>query len=113
MSLLHDIRQQPPHVRSIFFGLSALVAVALVGGLWLDSFKRDVFVLLNPDSAAQEQYAAVQEQTGGPLAFVERGFEYLRATITGLFGTIDSGSGDSSEQVPTRRPFLFPVSADR
>lgn len=77
MSLLAEIRKQPLYVRELLFGLSMLVVVFVVGLLWLGSFQREVYALLNPDREDQQQFS---EQAGQALP--------LRATIGTLINTL-------------------------
>lgn len=100
MSLLAEIRKQPLHVRELLFGLSMLVVILVVGLVWLGSFQREVYALLNPDVEDQQQFA---EQAKGALplrATIGTLMNTFRASIYDLFNFNDS----EPQQGSTPRP---------
>ncbi|MEK7125020.1 MAG: hypothetical protein AAB864_01335 [Patescibacteria group bacterium] len=90
MSLLKEIQKQPLHVRQLLFGLSMLVVILVVGFVWLSSFQREVYALLNPSAEDQQQFAA-QAQEALPLrATISTMFNTLRASVYNLFNFNDT-----------------------
>ena len=84
MALLEEIRKQPVHVRELLFGLSTLLTVLVVGLVWLSSFQRDVYALLNPSPEDQQQFAAQAQQALPLRAAIGTFMSTLRASIYNL-----------------------------
>src|SRR5258708_11021835 len=63
--LIHQIRQQPPHVRELASLLCTIAVVAAVGFVWFHSFQHDIYAMLNPGDQkdAQDQYFAAQSKS--------------------------------------------------
>lgn len=85
MSLLREIRKQPAHIRELLFGLSVLVTVLVVGAVWLSSFQRNVYALLNPSQEDQQQFADQRDQSLPLRASIGTLLGRLRASIYTLF----------------------------
>jgi len=101
MSLLHEIRHQPPHIRKLMFGLSIITTVSLVGMIWFQSFQSNMYALLNPETINPEDqryYAVVDEKTKSPFALMKGAFKDVSASIFGIFG---EDSGDTAPARPT------------
>ncbi|MDP2648196.1 MAG: hypothetical protein Q8P35_03080 [Candidatus Yanofskybacteria bacterium] len=107
MSLLEDIRKQPRTVREIMFGLSVIATLSLVGAIWFQSFERNIYALMNPDSQIEERYA-VEVDKKSPLAFLGSAIEGLRAMIGSLFGndepSIPPNQSDNRQTDPQTLP---------
>lgn len=93
MSLLQEIRNQPEGIRKAMFTLSVVAVISLVGTVWLSSFKKNVYALMNPASvpgAEQSQFAQQGPpddivHTQSPFALVGSFFGNLRGSIAELF----------------------------
>ncbi len=98
MKLIDDIRKQSERTRRMLFVFAVAIVVLVAGTVWVRQFRRDLFVLLNPDPADQQAYAdAERASRPNPFAFVEKGIDTLRASIGGLFG----GSSPEVSVTPT------------
>ena len=88
MALIHDIRNQPRHIRKLMFGLSVITTVSLVGMIWFNSFQNNMYALLNPaeENPDQSQFAQAP-QVKSPLASMKDAFKSAGASIMGLFGS--------------------------
>ena len=85
MSLLHDIRKQPLHVRRTFFYLCAGISIMVVGALWFRSFRHTTYALLNPSEASRSADADTFASADSPLEFIGKLYGELRANIFGIF----------------------------
>jgi len=108
-SLLHEIKHQPLWVRQTLFGLSVVVSLSLVGGIWFSSFERDMFALLNPDPDVQEQHFAQFKSDSGPYALAVKALDGLRATISDFFG-FDAQRSDTGAKSGSGQSHTLPLS---
>ena len=105
MSLLHEIHNQPPHVRTALWLLSSFLVLGAIGYFWLSGLERELFFALHTDPADRAQFVASQDaRVPHPLAAIGSAFGSLSASIGSLFG-IDSNKGfDSRTQDDTIHP---------
>ncbi|MBX4211551.1 MAG: hypothetical protein KW806_02025 [Candidatus Yanofskybacteria bacterium] len=108
-SLREEIRHQPLWVRQVMFGFSVIAALSLVGGIWFRSFEKDMFALLNPDPAVQEQHFAQFKTEEGAFSLASKAIEGLRATISDFFGFDTVGTKIPSEPEDAS-PHALPLS---
>ena len=90
MKLLHEIRQQPLHIRHLFMWTSVVIAFSLVGFFWFQSTKDNVVALLNPKQAqeAQSRQLAQNQQINkspSPFALFKNSWASLTANISELW----------------------------
>lgn len=98
--IIHEIRQQPHHVRELATLLCTIAVVAVVGIVWFRSFQRDMYALLNPQEAAAEDAKFARESTslfGSMLQALDKG----RAQLSGLFMGSDGDSIIINSPTPT------------
>jgi hypothetical protein len=93
MTLIHEIRRQPHHVRMTLWALSTFTVSAVAGYLWFTSTQRELFFALHDDEASRTEFVEMQkERAPQPLAFVSRYASRTVAAIGGLMG-FDGGQG--------------------
>ena len=114
MSLLHDIHNQPHHIRRTMFALSLVVLVSGVGIVWLNSFQKNMYALLNPPAETTEQsrsLAKEENQSSSPFALIGEAFKSLRASIADIFNS--NGASPTVTPETSRPPAVLPISAPR
>jgi hypothetical protein len=82
--IVHHIRQQPHHVREMATVLCTIVVVAIIGFVWLRSFKHEIFSLLNPAEPTSQDREFAQ-QSKSIFASLAQLVEDSRAQISGFF----------------------------
>lgn len=97
------------------FTLSLVVLISGVGVVWLNSFQKNMYALLNPQSseaAEESSLAAGKKESASPFALLGDAFKSLRASIADIFN-----SGSDSVATPTpgvsRPPAALPISAPK
>jgi hypothetical protein len=112
MSILKEIHQQPEPVRHLMFLLSVIATVSFLGAIWLNSFQRDVFALMNPsDQYEARYYAQGKPSPFSPVAIANKGVDVLRAGIYTVLGlNKDNSQNNNATQSP--KP-LLPLSKDK
>lgn len=82
------------------FGFCVVITVSLAGFIWFRSFEENIFVLMNTDEAAQEQfYAERAENTPALLATLGTSYQNLRAAVSGFLLLTDLSEGDKNNTV--------------
>ena len=105
MSLLHEIHNQPRHVRTTLWLLSSFLVLAVIGYFWLSGLERELFFALHDSATERAQFVASQDaRVPHPLAAIGNALGDLSASIGSLFG-IDSTKGfDTRPQDDTVHP---------
>ncbi|HUO75930.1 MAG TPA: hypothetical protein VMU12_03425 [Candidatus Paceibacterota bacterium] len=105
MSLLHEIHNQPRHVRTTLWLLSSFLVLGTIGFFWLSGLERELFFALHTDPGERAQFVAQQDSgVPHPLAAIGNAFSGLTASIGSLIG-IDSKKGfDTRPQSDTVHP---------
>lgn len=100
MSLLHEIHNQPRHIRMIMWACSSFAAIAIIGYFWLGAFQQELFVAIHPtDTAAQQQFAATQNANSiNIIGAIGTQFGNLAASIGNLVGIKSSKGIDTQSQ---------------
>jgi hypothetical protein len=116
--IIHEIRNQPHHIRELATMLCTIAVVAVVVLVWFRSFQKDIYALLNPsdEPQAQDQFFAQQSQSlfGSILSTLGSGKAQISAFLSGnggesvIINNNNSVSGDSSTA-----PHPLPVSGNR
>lgn len=101
MSIIHELHQQPQHIRLIMWGLSSFAVIGVVGYFWLSAVRTELFSGLNPDPTAQAQFAQSQGSGTDLLGAIGHGFGHLVASIGSLIGIESSKGIDSPPQHDT------------
>src|SRR5690349_10604640 len=114
--IIHEVRQQPPHVRELATLLCTIAVVALVGLVWFRSFQKDIYAMLNPSDQAdaQDKYFAVQSKS--LFGSIRDTFSSGKAQILDLFSgqsstTVNNNAPPQTET--SNQPHPLPVSGDR
>ncbi len=113
MSLIDEIHNQKPAVRSTLFVLALIIVAAVVGFLGFTSLQRDSFMAFHSDPQERAEFLAQQEARGpNPLAAIARAAGALTARIGSLFGfNTDAGfDKDSQQDTMQGEPHLLPLS---
>lgn len=118
-SVIHEIRNQPKHVRELATLLCTIAVVAVVGLVWFRSFQKDMYAMLNPEQAGaegggQDQLFAQQSKSlfGSIFQILSDG----KTQISSLFNknqtdvTNGQASGDGSSDKATHP---LPIVKDR
>ncbi len=105
MSLLTEIHNQPPRVRTALWLLSSFLVLAVIGLFWLSGLERELYFALHTDAGERAQFVASQDsRIPHPLASIGRAFGSLGASIGSLLG-IDAKKGfDTRPQDDTIHP---------
>lgn len=101
--LLHEIRQQPEHIRHIMMWLCVTITFSLVAFVWFKSTQEKFVAMLNADEARQEidpnRFADRDlkklteladkntKQPESPFASIGNTFSLLKASIIDLMGS--------------------------
>lgn len=101
MSIIHELHQQPRHIRLIMWGLSSFMVIGVVGYFWLNAVRSELFSGLNPDPTAQEQFAQAQQGQVSLLGLIGHGFGKLTASIGAMVGIQSSKGIDRPAQHDT------------
>lgn len=113
MSLFHDLRRQPLRIRQIMFGLALVTILLGVGMVWLNSFQKNMYALLNPSSEATQAGRALAggpASASSPLELISRAFGGLRASLADIFsGTGLLLSSPTVSPAPAGPGLKFPV----
>ena len=84
--IIHEIRQQPHHVRELATVLCTIVVVAVVVFVWFNSFQRNIYALLNPEEQSQAQDKKFAEESKSLFGYIVQVFSDGKAQIYNLFG---------------------------
>lgn len=118
MSLLHEIRKQPEHIRHIFMWLCVVIVFSLISFVWFRSTQQKFVALLHPEEFQQlkEQARLAQEESSSPLAGFWNSWSLLRASLGELFkGTSTDLSREevNQDELPAIVPRRLPLSRDK
>ncbi|MBI2057876.1 MAG: hypothetical protein HYT63_02745 [Candidatus Yanofskybacteria bacterium] len=133
MSVLKEIRNQPEHIRHIFMWLCVVTSFSLVVMVWFKSTQSKFVAMLHPTEILKEvdankfadrdliklaeQTKKTKEQGVSVFATVKDTFSLLRASISELMGSSQTGlektqkSKNSSISQPAYKG--LPLSGDR
>lgn len=107
------IRQQPRHVREILFALSVITTISLVGIIWINSLKKNLYVMLNPKEAQEDQRFVENNSNPSLFSGLFKGFSDLKAEIGGVFGGGNAGIVSPSPTPDDRTARPLPVSGNK
>ena len=117
-TIIHEIRQQPHHVRELATILCTIVVVAVVVLVWFHSFQKDIYGLLNPTDVPQAQDKSFAEQSQSLFSSIFNAFGDTRAQISSFFsgnaGQTDvSNTSSGTTDTSGAAPHPLPVSGNR
>lgn len=113
-TIIHEIRNQPDHVRELATILCTVIVVAGVGFVWFHSFQRNVYTLLNPAPEAEERVFA--QESRSLLSSMFEVFGQGKAQILDLFGDNQaavSGRPSATDAPADSEAHPLPVSGNR
>lgn len=115
--IIHEIRQQPHHVRELATALCTVIVVTAVALVWFDSFQKDIYALLNPEEQSQSQDQQFAEESKSLFSSILEVLNDGRAQISSLFGGKNQTDIENSQSSPSMTPnnsvHLLPVSGNR
>jgi hypothetical protein len=115
-ALIHEIRQQPHHVRELATILCTIAVVAVVALVWFHSFQKDIYAMLNPGDQpqAQDQLFAQQSQSlfGSLISTLGEGKAQISALFSGKSGQTDI-TNSSAQTDASAAAHPLPVSGNR
>lgn len=116
--IIHEIRNQPAHVRELATMLCTVVVVAIVGLLWFRSFQHDIYTMLNPkqsEGQAQDQLFAQQSKSlfGSISQVLKDGKAQIFNLFTGSSQTDITNSPASSNSSSNNQAHPLPVSGSK
>lgn len=112
MGVLHEIKQQPEHVRKTFMWVLVVMTFSVVGFVWFRNTEEKFVALLNPEQAQEQRALAekIKAGTPSPFATIFDAWKNLRANISELilgrqseFNVDNGGTGPKEEQLPPQR----------
>src|SRR6185295_3099831 len=111
--IVHEIRNQPEHVRELATILCTVAVVAIVGLVWFHSFQKDIYALLNPSQQtdAQDKFFAVESKS--LFSSILGTFGDTKAQLLSVFkgsgnGTTVKNSSASVSPTPQASPHPLP-----
>ncbi|MEK7600865.1 MAG: hypothetical protein AAB463_02830 [Patescibacteria group bacterium] len=113
MPFIQDIQSQPQHVRELIFFLAVVLTITLVGALWFQGFRNDMYALLNPPTPSDAPAIAQvsPEPTAPGTSGLANIFASLRANLAAVFGF---STASAPEEVESDAPvYTFPTTPDR
>ena len=106
-SIIHEIRQQPHHVRELATILCTIVVVAVVVLVWFNSFQHNIYALLNPEPQPQAQDQEFAKQSKSLFGSILQTLSDGKAQISNIF----SGKSNQAEVVNPAPPANNPSDA--
>ncbi len=110
--ILHEIKQQPEHIRKAFMWVLVVITFSIVGFVWFRNTEKRFVALLNPERAQEERALAekTKAQTILPFATIFNAWSNLRANISELIlgkqseFSVDNGKiGTREEPLPPQK----------
>lgn len=86
-TIIHEIRNQPHHVRQMATILCTIVVVAVVVLVWFNSFQHNIYTLLNPDQNPQAQDQQFAQQSKSLFGSILQTLGDGKAQILNLFSS--------------------------
>lgn len=113
--IIHEIRQQPSHIRELATVLCTVVVVAIVGLVWFSSFQKDMYALLNPEQKSEAQDKLFAQESKSLFGSIFQVLSDGKAQISNLFsgsGEVDITNNPSESNTPASAHPL-PVSGSK
>ncbi|MBX4190128.1 hypothetical protein KW791_02435 [Candidatus Parcubacteria bacterium] len=113
-SLLREIRRQPEGTRQLFFVLSSITVISLVVLVWFNSFRSNVYALLNPEPAKEDsQFLATTDPQSllGSLGTLFNGMKDQAFSLMGKNST--TPKDDSKPEVKSEKTYALPISPEK
>ena len=115
--IIHEIRQQPHHVRELATILCTVVVVAVVVLVWFNSFQRDIYTMLNPGQQSEAQDKLFAQESKSLFGSIIQTLSDGKAQISNLFSgksqTDVVNTQDQQTDPGARTVHPLPVSGNR
>ena len=115
--IIHEIRNQPQHVRELATVLCTIAVVAVVVTVWFHSFQKNIYALLNPDQQPQAQDQMFAQESKSLFGSILQTISDGRAQISNLFSgksqTDIINAPASQTNNPSNVPHPLPVSPNK
>ncbi|MBP9822246.1 MAG: hypothetical protein KBC81_02280 [Candidatus Pacebacteria bacterium] len=117
-TIIHEIRQQPHHVREIATIVCTVAVAAVVVFVWFHSFQKNIYTLLNPEDQTQSQDKVFAQESKSLFGSILQTLSDGKAQIASIF----SGTSSQSEIINIQnqetvtgsdKAYPFPVSGNR
>ena len=97
------------------FGVCVIASVSVVGLIWLNSFEKNLYSLLNPDQQTEQRSFAESENYLTPFASLGRAGKDLVASITDFLNMADgiNFKEANNSQDQNSEPRLLPISGNK
>lgn len=115
-SIIHEIRNQPQHVRELATVLCTIAVVAVVILVWFNSFQKNIYALLNPDQQLQAQDQQFAQQSKSLFGSILQTLGDGKTQILNLFGgksQTDVVNPAPQTNNPSNAAHPLPVSGNR
>lgn len=116
-SIIHKIRSQPHHIRELATIICTVVVVAVVVTIWFNSFRHNIYTLLNPDQQSQTQDQEFAQESkslfGSILQTLSDGTAQISNLLRGKSQTDVVNTPDTSSIPVIGEPHPLPVSGNR
>lgn len=109
MSWIKEIHSQPRHIREILFGLSVITTISLVGIVWIQSFKKDFYALLNPEVEQIEEQRQLAEGNQTLFGNIFGVFGDLKASFMGVIKDEDNEVQIENSYETERKARVLPI----
>ncbi len=91
-TIIHEIRNQPHHVREIATIVCTVAVVAVITFIWFHSFQKNIYTLLNPEEQTQSQDKVFAKESKSLFASMFEVISNGRAQISNIFSSKESES---------------------
>ena len=116
-NIIHEIRNQPQHVRELATVLCTIAVVAVVVTVWFHSFQKNIYALLNPDQQPQAQDRLFAQESKSLFGSILQTISDGRAQISNLFSGKNQTDvvNTSASQInnPSNTPHPLPVTESK
>ncbi len=114
-NIIHEIRNQPHHVRELATVLCTIVVVAVVALVWFRSFQNNIYALLNPEEQTQAQDKLFAQESkslfGSILQVLSDGKAQIFSLFSGQSNQLNISNPQTAPESGTAHP--LPVSGSR
>jgi hypothetical protein len=102
--IIHEIRQQPQHIRALATVLCTVAVVAVVVAVWFNSFQKDIYALLNPEQQSQAEDQRFAKESKSLFGSILQTISDGRAQISSLFGGKSQTNVINNQSEPNTAP---------
>ena len=111
--IIHEIRNQPHHVRALATVLCTVVVVAIVVAVWFNSFQKDIYALLNPEQQSQAEDQRFAKESKSLFSSILQTLDDGKAQILNLFDGESQTDVINDRSTSNNSIHLLPISGNR